>query len=35
MSKVILLIETVFQNRGGSSQLWKATNDVLLQKSDE
>ena len=35
MSQVIPLLETVFQNRGGSSQLWKATNDVLLQKSDE
>lgn len=35
MSKVIPLLETIFQNRGGSSKLWKATNEVLLQKSDE
>ena len=35
MSKVVPLIETIFQNKGGSPQLWKATNEVLLTRSDE
>ena len=34
-SKVVPLLETIFQNRGGSPKLWKATNEVLLQKSEE
>ena len=35
MSKVVPLLETIFQNKGGSPQLWKATNEVLLTRSDE
>jgi hypothetical protein len=35
MSKVIPLLETTFQNHGGSPQLWQATRDVLLTRSDE
>ena len=35
MSKVVPLIETIFQNNGGSPELWKATNEVLLTRSDE
>ena len=32
MSKVVPLLETIFQNKGGSPQLWKATNEVLLTR---
>lgn len=34
-SKVVPLLETIFQNKGGSAKLWKATNEILLQKTDE
>ena len=35
MSKITPLLETIFLNKGGSAKLWKTTNEILLQNSDE
>jgi hypothetical protein len=35
MSKLIPLLETIFQNRGGSPDLWKASLKTINSKTDE
>jgi len=35
MSKLIPLIETIFQNKGGTAEHWKVSSKVLNEKPDE
>jgi hypothetical protein len=35
MSKLIPLLETLFMNKGGSQDLWKAISKVLHSKPEE
>ena len=35
MSKVIPLLETLFMNRGGSPELWRAVIKVINSKPEE
>lgn len=35
MSKLIPLLETIFQNKGGTAEHWKVSSRVLNEKPDE
>ena len=35
MSKIAQLLDSIFQNNGGTTKQWRAANEILLTKSDE